>query len=448
MVATGVPLAAGCLGGGDGTETPDSSGGGSNSDGNGESDSNDNQGGNSNTEINFWAKEPSLEEFIRELANDYDGAQVDTSIVPEADLATELNSARAANTLPNVVQSAMVTGQLMVENDITANEQATQIIEDLGEDDFYDQALALVSAPDGGYFSVPHSIDIQTLGWRTSKFEEVGLSEPPTSWEGIEAAAEAFHDPDNDEYGIGIGSAHHRFTRQCFQPIALSNGARVFNEDGEIIFDNPEMVEAIEFYAMLQSEYGIPGDHDHVPVFNAYVDETIHFLSFSSYILGLITDNGGEEMARDTNAAFTHSSSNGEAAAGNATLFTVLDSNAQSQLTASEGFVEYMYTGDAYVEWLHDNLGAFGPTRKSVFESDAYQDHDNWDIWEEDLQERQEVMDSTLQRFGIVNGTPQTGIGAITSQLLIAEAVSRAIDGENASDVASEVADKMRNAIE
>lgn len=391
-----------------------------------------------------------MDELVRQLAGDFDGPTVDVSIVPEGDLPTELSSARAAGNLPNVVQSALVTGQNVNDQGIAETESATAVIEELGEDDFYDQSLELVSTADDGYYSVPHSIDVQALTWRRSKFEELGLPEKPTSWEEIEEVASALHDPDNNQFGIGIGSAHHRFTRQCFQPIALSNGARVFNADGEVVFDSSEMVDAMEFYAKLQRQYGIPGDHDHVPVLNAYIDEQVHFISFSSYILGLIVnyEGGSEEMARDSRAAYLHESPNGEAASGNATLFTVLTSESEGELNTSEAFTEYMFTDEPYVDWLHNNLGAFAPTRAEVFESDAYQDHPQWDLWEQALQARQDVIQNSFEVFGIVDGRPIDGIGTIKSQLLISEAVSRVIDGDDAGTVASEVADEMRNAIE
>lgn len=392
-----------------------------------------------------------MEAQIREWARGFPGEGIHVSIVPEGDMPTELAASRAAGNLPNVVQSALVTGQTINDLGVSAKESAGNVIERLGTDDFYNQALELVSAAGGGYWGVPHSIDVQSLLVRKSKFDEFGLPIPPRTWGDIEEAAKALHDPENNQFGIGIGSSKHRFTRQCFQPIALSNNARVFNEDGEIVFDSDAMVEAIEFYAKLQRNYGIPGDHHFIPVLNAYTDKQVHFISFSSFILGLVTNpefNGSREMAKNSRGSYRHEGPNGQAASGNATLFSIIQSESQGELNTSEAFTEYMYTGERYMEWLHQNLGAFAPTRQSIFESDAYRDHKNWDVWVDALEERQNVIQNEFQVFGIVNGKPIEGIGTIKSQLLIADAVSRVIDGENAKTVASEAADEMRKAIE
>ena len=52
-----------------------------------------------------------------------------------------------------------------------------------------------------------------------------------------------------------------------------------------------------------------------------------------------------------------------------------------------------------------------------------------------------------IERFGYVDGKAFPELGNITNKFLIAEAISRVTDGENADTVAKEQAKKMRDAI-
>lgn len=430
---------AGCSGdsnSGDGSDGGNSDGGDNSSD-----------GGNGEAEyapIEVWSKEQQAErrQVISPMAEDFDQADVQIEFFDEDNIPEELSAARAAGDLPNVLQVQAQTIQNLGNEGVLSTESAQAVMESIGMDDLRDGALQFMSTPDDGYFAVPHDGWVQGIWYRKSKFDELGLPEP-TSWENIREAAETLHDPDNNQYGIGLGTDKANFTRQAFTPIAISNEARVFNEDGEIVFDSPEMVEALEFYVDLAQNYGHPGKHVYDATRQTYVNENSHMIMWSSYIIDDLLEAG---MADDTGFA-PYVSRENEASYGQVTGFGITVNDNEAVQRTAEAFTEYMFQPDQYVEWLHMAPGGMQSVRQSVSESDAYQDNEVLTAWEDTVATISSALDN-VQRFGFVNGQSIPAFGQIASQLLVAEAVVRVYEGDDAETVASEQAEAMRQAIE
>ena len=55
-----------------------------------------------------------------------------------------------------------------------------------------------------------------------------------------------------------MGTKAEAYAEQCFTQFAMSNGAGLFDKDGNLVFNSPEMKEAIDFYAEL-AKYNPPG---------------------------------------------------------------------------------------------------------------------------------------------------------------------------------------------
>ncbi|MEZ3163869.1 extracellular solute-binding protein [Halorubrum sp. RMP-47] len=425
---------AGCSGG---TNSGDSGDGGDNGSDNGD-------GSNEYAPIETWSKEQQAErrQIISPMVEEFDQADVQIEFFDEDNIPEELSAARAAGDLPNVLQVQAQTIQNLGNEGVLSTESAQAVIDAIGMDDLRDGALEFMTTPEGEYFAVPHDGWVQGIWYRQSKFDELGLPEP-TTWENIREAAEALHDPDNNQYGIGLGTENANFTRQAFTPIAISNGARVFNEAGEIVFDSPEMVEALEFYVDLAQNYGHPGKHVYDATRQTYVNENSHMIMWSSYIIDDLLE---AEMADDT-AFAPYVRRDTDASYGQVTGFGITESGDDAVQRTAEAFTEYMFQPDQYVEWLHMAPGGMQSVRQSVSESDAYQDNEVLTAWEDTVATISSALDN-VQRFGFVNGQSIPEFGQIASQLLVAEAVVRVYEGEDAETVASEQAEAMRQAIE
>ncbi|MFB6112105.1 MAG: ABC transporter substrate-binding protein [Halobacteriaceae archaeon] len=384
--------------------------------------------------------------------------------VPEADLTTEILAALQSNTLPTVGE--LSTRALYGARNALQPADANQVIQAIGEDQFYDSVLRFTSTGDGGHYGVPLYTWQQLTLYRPSIRQEFNLPEP-TDYASFREFAETTHDPDNNVYGCLLGSDRSQFTLQCFQPFALANDASVFDEDGNIVFDEQPMIDALSFYGEMARRFNPPGDMGPGDVGQVWGNKQTHLYSsntISFYFEALGTEAGNtvdsigvvpyvEEERRATfgEVVSTANFKVGDSARRQAgrswqEFLRSRESVEAAGTTTSEGgsgsFVPYL-------RFLHLQVGLFNPVIEGMLDSDAYLDHPNiqkWpDAWTSDVIPQ---AIENMERFGFRGDQVFPEIGQITGQFLITDAVRRVIDGDDAETVANDIADRMRNAIE
>ncbi|MEQ8672168.1 MAG: extracellular solute-binding protein [Aggregatilineales bacterium] len=213
--------------------------------------------------ITFWSNEfqPERVERQNEIIDAFEAANPGVEVelvVADENLMDQLMTLNvAAGTPPDVVLHPLQLSAKWYNSGLLDADFATQIIESLGVDTFSAGALSLLSRPDGeGWIAIPSDGWGQMLVFRSDLFEAAGL-EAPTSYAAIMAGAEALNDPETGFVGFcGANFAGEVYTWQVFEHIALANGASFVDAEGNITFDSPEMVEAIQFYADLMNNYG------------------------------------------------------------------------------------------------------------------------------------------------------------------------------------------------
>ncbi|MEO1288697.1 MAG: extracellular solute-binding protein [Chloroflexota bacterium] len=207
--------------------------------------------------------QPERVERQEEIAQAFEAENpgIDVIIVPveENEQVSFITISQAANTLPDLVLHSVQFTAKWVADGALDPARATAVIESLGVDTFSQGALALAQVEEGVYGSIPNDGWGQLLMYRSDLFAEAGL-EAPDSYDDILAAAEALHDPDGGLIGFcGPNAPDQQFTWQTFEHVALANGASFVDDMGSITFESPEMIEAMEFYNNLMSNYG-PGE--------------------------------------------------------------------------------------------------------------------------------------------------------------------------------------------
>lgn len=398
-----------------------------------------------NSDTTFWTTnvEQDRQEVLQELIDSYDGGAIDMVPVEEGDLPTQISSAQASDTLPAFGEWGLDPMQNLGSEGLLSSDTAESIVDEIGRDDFYEGALSLATSADGDLLAVPAHGWVQGFWYRQSAFDDAGL-DAPTTWDAILEAAETLHDPDNDEYGVVVGSDETPFARQCFTPYARSNGARVFNADGEIVFDSDEMVEALEFYGSL-AEYSPPGADTFETANNTYLNDQCHLIMYSSYIMGDISSNA-DGLAENTSFA-PYIERERRSSFGQLVMFNVLDTASDTETETAQGFVEHVLTGEEYVDFLHMAPGGMNPVLQSTAESDAYRDNETLQEWGQETLGNISGAFDNIERFGYVDGQMIPEFGDITSRTLVAKAVRRVSEGEDAQTVADEVAEEMRDVI-
>ncbi len=217
--------------------------------------------------ITFWSDQFQPERVERQRAiiaafeEANPGVRVELAVMDNNLMDQLMTINVAAGTPPDVVLTPMVTVNKWYSDGLLDADFATSVIDSLGVDTFFPGALALIQLEDGRYPAIPVDGWGQLLVYREDLFAEAGLT-APDSYANILAAAEALHDPDNGLVGFcGPNNAGEVYTWQTFEHLALANGAAFVDADGNITFDTPEMIEAIQWYSDLMTSYG-PGESD------------------------------------------------------------------------------------------------------------------------------------------------------------------------------------------
>lgn len=152
--------------------------------------------------IDFWTTQTQSDRMatIQVLIDTFEALNPEVTIklvaVDENDMATQLNTAAASNTLPGMIECAAENAVAFGSEGLLDSESITHLINSIGKDKFYAGPLALnESSTKGSYYAVPYHGWVQGIWYRADWFEEAGLNAPFT-WDDILTAARYFDKPD------------------------------------------------------------------------------------------------------------------------------------------------------------------------------------------------------------------------------------------------------------
>jgi multiple sugar transport system substrate-binding protein len=107
----------------------------------------------------------------------------------------------------------------------------------------------------GSVYGLPLDGETTGLFYRTDRFAEAGLTEPPATWDEFTADAQKLTDPAQKEYGFPVFASEALY---YWEPFLWQAGGRLMTEDGkDIAFDSPEGIQAANFYVDL-AKYSPP----------------------------------------------------------------------------------------------------------------------------------------------------------------------------------------------
>jgi multiple sugar transport system substrate-binding protein len=437
----------------------DSEGGSDGSDG----ESGGTTGGGGTTEVVLWHGEAeqrpkrAVDMAVESFEEAHDGIAVDVQVVNERQISNQVLAGSQTGTLPNIIEAGSAfMGQVSSEN-LLDTDAAGEAIDRVGRDRFLDGPLPWGQSG-GDFMMVPYYAFVNSFWWRKSTFEENGL-QAPNSWDGLLEAAETLHNPDNNQFGIAFGTEKHEFTRQCWEAFALSNGARVLDSDGNVTFDTPEVVEALDVYAEL-AQYNPPGKHNFGVPRDLYVNESVHNSFWSSFLMTPIFDGGGESMSKDTGTIKLLENST-SAINGSVIGLGILNTDNrgidQDQVEASIELAQWMLQPEAYIPLLHTRAGGYRPVVSGIIDNDLYtqETEANPDgvkvirAWRDTMQQMSETLNSDkFTRHGLVEGKQFPSFGNVVGQNIIPEAIVKVIEGADAQEVATEYQGKIESSMQ
>jgi len=403
--------------------------------------------------IEYWTTQTQTDRqaTIQLLIDTYQALNPNVTVklvaVDENEMATQLATAANSKTLPTIIDSgaenivAFGVDGLM---DVTANKAA---INNIGQSKFFEGALKLNESSDGQYYGIPAYGWLQGIWYRTDWFEKAGLDVPNT-WENIEKAAKYFYNPSENTYGILVGTKAETFTEQCFTPIAQSNGAQLFDANGNLTFNTPEMKEAIEYYARL-AKYNPPGPQTW-RARDYYLQGKLAMFFYSTYIMddlsvqdaaasSLTAENfkdleGSQfdpQLAEHTGMAPTITNKQ-SASYGVIVSFGIINQGDSAKTKAAEDFISFLYQPSSYITFLHMAPGGMNPVIKGIADQADYLNNPVLSKYgKAAISDITEGM-KDIKSFSIVDGNKMNKASTITTQQIIPQMIYQ-ITQENVS---------------
>jgi len=383
------------------------------------------------TTITFWTTEVESNrlERIKALAILFESVyDIKVEVVPveENDLLKRIPIAKGSGTLPDVVEGGIEPMLLMGSEDLLHEELATEIINEFG--DVYTGASRLLSAGEDTYYAVPFHAWVQGIWYRKDWFDDKGLS-APISWDEILNAAKELHDPDNGVYGLVLPKQADAYSEQAFTEIALANGARPIDLEGNITFDTPEMIEAFKFYKEL-GKYSKPGFTTVLDALNGYLTGEAAMIFYSTYIMDDIAveevqkgriNEYNPELVKNTGFA-NYMENTDRSSYGQVVALAVLANTDKEE--AAKKFVKFLMTGNNYIYWLHMAPGGMNPTRRSIAENPDFLD--NYVLERYGTEKIMEIISAleNIVRFDFYKGHVLEEMSKISGAFIIGKAIN------------------------
>ena len=426
----------------------------------------DNSGDSGDKSITFWLSEDVAQRvnLIQQIVNrfqDKSGIQVKVVAIAEDQLASQIQSASAAGSLPDVM-GALSLGFVnnLATDDLADQDAANDVVESLGRDTFSERALSLVEA-DGKPMGVPSDTWTQLLVYRKDLFKKAGLDTPDT-FDKILAAATKLKQPGQSGI-VAATKASDSFTEQTFEYFALANGCQLTDDQGAIQLTSPQCVATFKFYDDMIKHGSSKGGQDVDTTRAAYFAGKAGMIVWSSFLLdelaGLRNDalptcpecrSDKRFLSKNSGVVTAISGSGG----GEPTQFGEISNYVivkDGNIDAAKQFVEFMMS-DGYVDWLAVTPEGRFPARSGT-KDNPEEYNEAWSKLKAGVDEKKPLADlyppevlealtkstDTMSRWGFQQDQGKL-VGAQLAELPIPKAVAAMLDGQLTPDAAAKQA--------
>nr|WP_275166172.1 extracellular solute-binding protein [Citrobacter koseri] len=232
-----------------------------------------------------------ITKLITRFEKENPGITVKQVPVEEDAYNTKVITLARSGSLPEVIETSHDYAKVMDKEQLIDRDAVADVIQNVGESAFYDGVLRIVRTEDSAAWTgVPVSAWIGGIWYRKDVLAKAGLEEPK-NWQQLLTVAQKLNDPASKKYGIALPTAESVLTEQSFSQFALSNQANVFDAQGKITLDTPEMAQALEYYRALAANT-MPGSNDIMEVKDAFMNGTAPMAIYSTYILPAVIKEG------------------------------------------------------------------------------------------------------------------------------------------------------------
>jgi multiple sugar transport system substrate-binding protein len=407
-------------------------------------------GGEAPVEITLWHMEqpPHRVERIQQLMDEFNAANPGIVVKQEPqswdDIYTKAPAAVAAGNAPDLLFGIPDFTPILKE--LGAVQPVEDFVAELdGLYKYYPKTVEQYTY-DGHTWAVPLYNMAHSIWYRNSVLKEAGI-EPPKTWDEWLAAVEKL--TKNGQYGIGLPANKQLYTDQVVYDFMINAGAdEIYNEDGTLRFNNPQTVEAYDFYSKLY-KFSPPDSPSWTwgeaeACFNnrtcAMVPQFTVITTYDTQAEGDAADLGVMPIPASANV-----DAPGTIAYSNAIMLLTEDPAEQE---AAKEFLRFILKPGNYGRFLNMEPGLFLPVTEAGSTDEAF--------WNDPLavkyKSQIEAMVANAQNgrlFGFTGGNTFPSIAAISAQNLLAQTLQKVvIDGMPAADAVAEGQQDMEEAIE
>jgi len=400
--------------------------------------------------LTMWHMEqpPQRVARVQELLDEWNTANPDIQISQEVqnwgDIYTKAPLAAEAGNLPDILFGIPdFTTTLLGTN---AVQPVTDLVEALdAEHGFVPSALEPYSY-NGEVWAVPLYGMVHSLWYNKKMFAEAGLP-PPATWDELLAVAKALHKPDAGVYGIGLPANKQLYSDQVLYNIMLTAGAsEIFDEDGAVVFDNPNTVKAFEYYKELW-QYSPPDSvswtwgEAEAALASGTVPMIFQFTTITTW------DTQSGSTAEDLGVVAVPTSADGAPGAiyySNAALLTAKDADRQ---VAASKFLTWLLEPENYGRFLNMEPGLFLPVTTDGATAESFL-NDPLALKYKAQIETMVTNSTSGALFGFTKGRVFQSIGGISAQSLLSASLQQMIvEGKSPADAVKWGQEEMTKAV-
>jgi len=230
--------------------------------------------------------DPPSVELLKQFEQDFEAQNPNITVqvqhVDSGDLALKVTTAVAAGSALDVFTSpAQITPKLAREGMLL---NLDPLLESMGgKNKWYPTTLIEI---DGNAYAIPYATGGQVMWYRKDLFDESGLSAPERWPEWLDTAAK-LRNKDTGMYGVALPAAKHNVTFMWFSVFLWQSHSQIFNKNLEVILDNPNSVEALDYYIkMLQYAPEGAGSWSYYDLIDAYTSGKTAMTMYHGRVLG------------------------------------------------------------------------------------------------------------------------------------------------------------------
>ena len=218
------------------------------------------------TTLTVWDRNAEMEGVVNlfnaEMEKTGQPIRAKFELIPHEQEVSKFMAAISAGTAPDIYSLDLVQFPYFISIGAFAN------IDDLYQSMPYKNSLPqdmlVVGAKDGKQYALPYEIDLSVVLYNKTMFREAGLDpdSPPETWDAfIKDAIALTKDKDNDgtidQWGtalVGNDAGSYMF---WFMPFVWGNNGNMFTDQGEVVFDSPEVRETLQMWYDLIHKYKV-----------------------------------------------------------------------------------------------------------------------------------------------------------------------------------------------